>query len=449
MKEVIKKTFANVFASDLVIPPNGQPQPNSKYNKNNKFFYSDGSLRSLIYNFETLSANFIQQEIYRQNPVYLVDINKFIGFNIKTFKAERIIIDQVNKQLDNNIRFKISNNLPKCIDLRNFGPPVYNQGKMSSCYANGTSTTLAYTYARSLLKTYRNPNEVKEIIKSILPSRVYLEYLMQIYRDLYQNNNPFDQDGYPNILGFILEKTEGLPLENNYSYPELNNYDATSQPYINFDEKTKIYLIEEWTKKKIYTIDPILKDINKATPFYNNIKIVYALFKDEKPYSPLFKSPNNLWGLAQKQNSNGQLLWYDSNGKITTKKTSFGVPKYSGEERVKLYKSILNNKYAIAISFQVFSNWNYKNPNILYSNNPEKDFLGGHCVTFCGYNDNHKNPDCTTGAFRIQNSWGTDVGENGFYWMSYSWISKMLSFKYAKINATIFISMFYTLKLDN
>ena len=44
--------------------------------------------------------------------------------------------------------------------------------------------------------------------------------------------------------------------------------------------------------------------------------------------------------------------------------------------------------------------------------------LGWHDVTIVGYDDNHATAD-GRGAFRIVNSWGTDWGDAGYFWMSY------------------------------
>ncbi len=43
---------------------------------------------------------------------------------------------------------------------------------------------------------------------------------------------------------------------------------------------------------------------------------------------------------------------------------------------------------------------------------------GGHAVTIVGYNDTLVTHD-GTGAFRLVNSWGTDWGHFGYFWMSY------------------------------
>jgi hypothetical protein len=189
------------------------------------------------------------------------------------------------------LRFPLLKNLPKKVDFSNYGPPVYNQGYIGSCYANSVSIIFGYSYAKKLLEQYKDTNLIKKTISTILPSRVYLEYTMQKFFSLYENTNPFDQGGLPDILTLSLQFIQGIPLEVNYTYPELNEFSPTQLE--TFDEKTQIYLIEEWTKKKIVSPDVFIKDINKTTPFYNNIKAIMCIFKDEKYFCTLF-TPFNI-----------------------------------------------------------------------------------------------------------------------------------------------------------
>ena len=51
----------------------------------------------------------------------------------------------------------------------------------------------------------------------------------------------------------------------------------------------------------------------------------------------------------------------------------------------------------------------------LWEPKPEyKDKLGGHAMCIIGYDDNKFG-----GAWEIQNSWGTDIGDNGYIWVKY------------------------------
>jgi C1A family cysteine protease len=51
---------------------------------------------------------------------------------------------------------------------------------------------------------------------------------------------------------------------------------------------------------------------------------------------------------------------------------------------------------------------------------------GGHALLAVGYDDNHANPDGTTGAIRFINSWGPAWGDNGYGWISYTLLNKHL-----------------------
>jgi C1A family cysteine protease len=43
--------------------------------------------------------------------------------------------------------------------------------------------------------------------------------------------------------------------------------------------------------------------------------------------------------------------------------------------------------------------------------------IGGHAVLCVGY-------DNSTGLFKIRNSWGPDAGDNGYFYMHYSYVTE-------------------------
>ena len=51
---------------------------------------------------------------------------------------------------------------------------------------------------------------------------------------------------------------------------------------------------------------------------------------------------------------------------------------------------------------------------------------GGHAIELCGFDDNYKIKN-STGAFKFANSWGTDVGYNGYFWLPYDYMRKGLA----------------------
>lgn len=50
--------------------------------------------------------------------------------------------------------------------------------------------------------------------------------------------------------------------------------------------------------------------------------------------------------------------------------------------------------------------------------------IGGHAMLVVGYDDSHRNPDGSFGAFEVKNSWGTRWGASGYGWISYNQVRK-------------------------
>jgi C1A family cysteine protease len=48
--------------------------------------------------------------------------------------------------------------------------------------------------------------------------------------------------------------------------------------------------------------------------------------------------------------------------------------------------------------------------------------LGGHCVVWTGWDDDKRMPNTgELGALEVRNSWGTDWGDQGHFWMPYAY----------------------------
>ena len=95
--------------------------------------------------------------------------------------------------------------------------------------------------------------------------------------------------------------------------------------------------------------------------------------------------------------------------------------KYAAvEQKESTIKQTLLSGAAVSFGFNVYSSfmygsWQYQSPAIMPIPKKSEEFLGGHAVTIIGFSDSKK-------AFLIQNSWGTDWGNNGKFWMPYSFV---------------------------
>jgi len=57
---------------------------------------------------------------------------------------------------------------------------------------------------------------------------------------------------------------------------------------------------------------------------------------------------------------------------------------------------------------------------------PRGSYVGGHAWTIIGINRKRKNPDGTTGAARMINSWGSGWGQNGKAWLTFETLEQLI-----------------------
>ena len=91
----------------------------------------------------------------------------------------------------------------------------------------------------------------------------------------------------------------------------------------------------------------------------------------------------------------------------------------------------LASGYPFVFGFSVYSSWYDQNPypTIIPLPSQTDSQSGGHAVLCVGY-------DNLTQLFKIRNSWGREVGENGYFYMPYSYLtSNNLSSDFWVINA--------------
>jgi hypothetical protein len=88
-----------------------------------------------------------------------------------------------------------------------------------------------------------------------------------------------------------------------------------------------------------------------------------------------------------------------------------------------LLKQHISNLSVIPIAIPVYPDFESASGSAVYSPSGANCSLGGHCVALVGYDDNRQ-------AFRIMNSWGTGWGDNGFLWVAYSAIPRLVQEAY-------------------
>ncbi len=92
----------------------------------------------------------------------------------------------------------------------------------------------------------------------------------------------------------------------------------------------------------------------------------------------------------------------------------------SNDAGLNLIKTQLNNGYTTVLGIYVWGNFdNIGSYNNTYcASQRTGSNRGGHGVTIVGYDDNMSTAD-GLGAFKLVNSWGTNWGASGYFWMSY------------------------------
>ena len=87
---------------------------------------------------------------------------------------------------------------------------------------------------------------------------------------------------------------------------------------------------------------------------------------------------------------------------------------------INVIKELLSDGDLAILAINVYENFDSLNTtNDVYCvKNLAGKLLGGHALTFVGYDDNKVTLD-GTGAFKMINQWGTGWGDKGYCWMSY------------------------------
>jgi len=98
----------------------------------------------------------------------------------------------------------------------------------------------------------------------------------------------------------------------------------------------------------------------------------------------------------------------------------FRIKNYRSIDAVSTYfvdevKTILNKDEPVIIAITLTDSFDEISSNGLWTPSRDEDSNGGHAMCVIGYDDNQFG-----GAFKIANSWGSDFGDNGYIWVTYS-----------------------------
>jgi len=107
---------------------------------------------------------------------------------------------------------------------------------------------------------------------------------------------------------------------------------------------------------------------------------------------------------------------------LRVKEATFSAPSLSSKEQDKIIKQLVMDKGAVLISYHEDSKFYNKKTNSYYRAGSDST---NHMVAIVGWNDNYprenfgRNKPKHNGAWLIRNSWGTNWGAGGYFWLSY------------------------------
>lgn len=96
-------------------------------------------------------------------------------------------------------------------------------------------------------------------------------------------------------------------------------------------------------------------------------------------------------------------------------------------------KRVLAGKNVVMVGMIIDDAFYKLKGSTIYDENGGQSY-GGHAMTIVGYDDQKKSKSGKKGAFKLQNSWGTNWGDKGFGWVSYSMLAKVGQETYAIID---------------
>lgn len=107
----------------------------------------------------------------------------------------------------------------------------------------------------------------------------------------------------------------------------------------------------------------------------------------------------------------------------------YKAASFAAVRSLDMVKRSLASRTPVTIGIDVYDSLNYLSGSGSVYSNYAGASLGGHAVTIVGYDDN-----AFGGAFKVINSWGTEWGDGGFFWLPYSGLG-VVSQAYVLIDA--------------
>lgn len=104
---------------------------------------------------------------------------------------------------------------------------------------------------------------------------------------------------------------------------------------------------------------------------------------------------------------------------------SYKAASWSRVNDTSQIKAALANRKPVVCGITIYTSFYQLSGADAVYNTASGQNLGGHAVTIVGYDDNKYN-----GAFKIINSWSTNWGDNGYFWLPYSFASTIMSEAY-------------------
>jgi C1A family cysteine protease len=164
----------------------------------------------------------------------------------------------------------------------------------------------------------------------------------------------------------------------------------------------------------------IVNEISRLFIYYYERLLIGTINYDSGAYIRDGIKATNRWG-APLEN-----LWPYNISKFKAAPTTAAVQD-AAKRKVTLYERALDfnacinalaNGYPVIIGFIVYSsfmrgNWHRTTAIMPYPNTRSESVLGGHAVLLVGYNNSSQ-------RFIVKNSWGTNWGDKGYFYMPYS-----------------------------